>query len=54
VETDRRSGDPAFLVADSSSIRRELGWRPHYENLAAIIETAWTWHRKEMTRNNPS
>lgn len=54
VETDRRAGDPAFLVADSSSIRRELCWRPRCENLAAIIETAWTWHRKEMTRNNPS
>ncbi len=50
VETGRRSGDPAFLVADSGKIRRELGWQPRHEDLAAIIETAWAWHRKEAAR----
>ena len=45
IETGRRSGDPAFLVADSNKIRRELGWQPRYENLGTIIETAWNWHR---------
>ena len=44
AEAERRPGDPAFLVADSGRIRRELGWQPRYESLAAIIETAWTWH----------
>jgi UDP-glucose 4-epimerase len=24
---------------------KELGWRPHYVELAPIIETAWNWHR---------
>jgi len=52
VEAERRPGDPAFLVADSSRIRRELGWKPRYENLAAIIETAWAWHRKEAAGKN--
>lgn len=51
LEADRRPGDPAFLVADSGKIRRELGWRPRYEDLAAIIETAWAWHCKEAARN---
>jgi UDP-glucose 4-epimerase len=46
-EIGRRSGDPAFLVADSSKIRQELGWRPRYESLEAMIETAWSWHRHE-------
>lgn len=54
VKTERRPGDPAFLVADSGKIRRDLGWQPRYEDLTAIIETAWAWHRKEMTRNNPA
>lgn len=46
----RRLGDPAVLVADSSRIRRELGWQPRYEDLSAIVETAWKWHRQEAER----
>ncbi len=46
----RRAGDPAMLIADSSRIRRELGWRPRYESLDAIVETAWAWHKHEATR----
>lgn len=45
---DRRPGDPAVLVADSSRARRELGWKPRHESLEAIVETAWNWHKKEM------
>jgi UDP-glucose 4-epimerase len=51
VEAERRAGDPAFLVADSGKIRRELGWKPRHEKLEAIIETAWAWHQKEAARN---
>jgi UDP-glucose 4-epimerase len=40
----RRPGDPARLVADSTKIRRELGWRPQYTGLDEIIATAWRWH----------
>jgi UDP-glucose 4-epimerase len=43
----RRAGDPAILIADSSRIRNELGWKPRYERLDDIIRTAWNWHRKE-------
>ena len=46
-ETTRRAGDPAVLVAGSDKIKSELGWRPRYENLETIIETAWRWHRHE-------
>jgi len=45
VETLRRPGDPARLVASSTKIRRELGWSPAYPDLKTIIETAWQWHR---------
>ena len=41
----RRAGDLAVLVADSTRIKRELGWQPAYDNLERIIETAWNWHR---------
>jgi UDP-glucose 4-epimerase len=58
TESGRRAGDPAFLVADSGKIRRELGWKPRYESLETIVETAWYWHRREasrlMTRVNSS
>jgi len=41
----RRPGDPATLVADSTRIMQELGWRPEFASLHQIIETAWNWHR---------
>jgi UDP-glucose 4-epimerase len=47
VESARRPGDPAVLVADSARIRAELGWRPAFEKLEDIIRSAWSWHRRE-------
>ncbi len=41
----RRPGDPAILVASSEKIQEELRWKPKFPDLAAIIETAWDWHR---------
>ena len=26
--------------------RRELGWRPQFQRIDAIIESAWRWHQK--------
>jgi UDP-glucose 4-epimerase len=46
VESPRRSGDPAKLVASSEKIRRELGWRPKFPDLESIVATAWEWHRR--------
>ena len=45
VEADRRAGDPGTLVADSSRARSELGWAPHYADLATIIHHAWQWEQ---------
>ncbi len=44
ILAERRSGDPAILVASPDRIKRDLGWNVHYSSLAKIIETAWTWH----------
>jgi UDP-glucose 4-epimerase len=43
LEGPRRSGDPAVLVADSSRIMKETGWKPHF-GLQEIVrdELAWT------------
>jgi UDP-glucose 4-epimerase len=40
----RREGDPAVLLASSDKAKKELGWKPQYTDMAAIIETAWHWH----------
>ncbi|MFN4260591.1 MAG: UDP-glucose 4-epimerase GalE [Gemmataceae bacterium] len=45
-EGPRRPGDPPALVAASDRIQQDLGWRPRYTDLRAIVETAWNWHRK--------
>lgn len=39
----RRDGDPPMLVADSTRLQRELGWKPKYSDLHRIVETAWAW-----------
>jgi UDP-glucose 4-epimerase len=44
VETARRPGDAARLVASSERITRELGWRPRIPDLPDIIASAWAWH----------
>jgi UDP-glucose 4-epimerase len=44
VETDRRPGDPAYLTADASKAKNELGWVPQIPELEKIVETAWKWH----------
>ncbi len=46
IDAPRRPGDLPVLVADSEKIGRELGWETDYNNLEAIIETAWNWHRR--------
>ncbi len=43
-EVQRRKGDPAVLVAGADKIKKELGWKPNYDDLQTIIETAWRWH----------
>jgi len=44
VEKPRRPGDPARLIAASEKITRELGWKPRFQALESIIESAWKWH----------
>ena len=45
-EEARRAGDPAYLVARADRIRAELGWRPRYDDLNAIVTHSLAWERK--------
>lgn len=45
VVSPRRAGDPAVLIASSEKAQRTLGWKPKYNQLDTIIETAWNWHQ---------
>ena len=46
VEKPRRPGDPPRLIASSEKIKCQLGWRPKFQTLDAIVESAWKWHQK--------
>ncbi|WP_125115169.1 UDP-glucose 4-epimerase GalE [Agathobaculum sp. Marseille-P7918] len=46
---DRRAGDPAQLIASSDKAKTVLGWKPEYDSLQTIIETAWAWHQSHPT-----
>lgn len=42
---ERRAGDPAVLIADSSSIAADWGWRPQY-GLEDMVRHAWRWEQE--------
>jgi UDP-glucose 4-epimerase len=46
VDTPRRAGDPARLVADSALARSHLGWLPRYADLKEIVSHAWNWEKR--------
>lgn len=46
IDAERRPGDRARLVADSSRARARLGWRPRYADLRDIVRHAWQWEQK--------
>ena len=50
VDGPKRAGDPDVLVASSDKARKELGWKPQFETLDAIIESAWKWHQPQAKR----
>ena len=45
VESPRRPGDAAALIASSDKIRQVLGWHPRYSDIETIIRSAWNWHK---------
>jgi UDP-glucose 4-epimerase len=54
LESPRRAGDPAVLVSSSEKIKRELGWKPQFPDLEAIIGSAWEWRQKHPDGYRPA
>jgi len=46
----RREGDPPILVGSSKKAYEILGWKPEFDNISDIIETAYRWHLKNMDK----
>jgi UDP-glucose-4-epimerase GalE len=45
----RRPGDPPVLVAAAERARRELGWRPRFDELDAIVRSAFEWMQRHLS-----
>ena len=50
LESGRRAGDPAVLVASNRRACSELGWTPRLADLEAIVGTAWNWEQHRPIR----
>ena len=50
TQDQRRPGDPAVLVADSTLAKKELGWQPAYPDLDSIIASAWRWETEFLRK----
>ncbi len=42
-ECERRPGDPAALIADSSRLKSMTNWTPRHADLEFIVKSAWEW-----------
>jgi len=45
VNSKRREGDPPNLIADSTKIRKKLGWIPRFNDIDYILKSAWDWEK---------
>jgi UDP-glucose-4-epimerase GalE len=41
----RRTGEPAILVATNQKAKETLGWIPQISELSVLIDSAWKWHQ---------
>lgn len=46
IETDKRPGDPAILIANSEKINTETSYKAEY-SLEDIVKSAWTWEKNK-------
>lgn len=45
----RREGDPDQLIADSTQLREKLQWKPKFDTLESIVESAWVFEKQNLT-----
>ena len=43
--SEKRDGDPAFIVANSNLAKKEFNWQPKYNDLSFMIKTALDWEK---------
>lgn len=48
IETPRRQGDPACVVASGDKIREVIGWKPSHNTLDEIVNSALAWEKKKI------
>ena len=46
IESERRQGDPAELIAKADKLQKILGWSPRFNDLSLICKTALNWEYK--------
>lgn len=53
IETDRRAGDPASVVACVNQIQSVLGWKPQYNDLDEIVRSTLNWEKlRDSSKGN--
>jgi UDP-glucose 4-epimerase len=53
IETERRAGDPAAVIAATDRITEILGWQPRFNDLDTIVRTALDWEKKLAINSRP-
>ena len=48
IETARRAGDPACVVASADKIREVIGWKPQHNSLDEIVTSNLAWEHKKI------
>lgn len=48
LETPRRKGDPACVIASGDKIREIIGWQPKHNSLDEIVSSALAWEKKKL------
>jgi len=43
INAPRRAGDPSALIANNSKIKTKMHWKPKYDDLELICESAYMW-----------
>lgn len=52
VDSPRRAGDPAQLVANPNKAIAKLGWHPRHHSLEVIVRDAWNFYRAHRHRTH--
>ena len=50
IETPRREGDPACVVASGDKIREVIGWKPQHNSLDKVVSSALDWEKKKLNQ----